>query len=194
MSRSALGVAGLLLLLSTVARAQEGYSREGIYAVASGSYAFAIFKDQFEEGFKVQVNPDNSLGFDLRAGYRLHPHVAMELELEWLDGFELDLAGATQSEIETLGLSYNFKPYFMTGKVQPYLLVGVGILRAKFKVNPVPSISQRQTDFAARFGGGVDAYVTENVALNLGVTYVLPSGQLSEIDHVSLAWGVMYRF
>ena len=47
---------------------------------------------------------------------------------------------------------------------------------------------------AARFGGGIDIYATENFAVSLNISYVLPTGDLKDLDYVSIAWGFQYRF
>jgi hypothetical protein len=45
-----------------------------------------------------------------------------------------------------------------------------------------------------RFGGGLDFYATEHVVLTLGIDYVLPFGDLEDLDYVSIGWGLRYRF
>ncbi len=50
------------------------------------------------------------------------------------------------------------------------------------------------TDFAARFGGGIDCYLTEAIALQISSSYVLQTGGLDGLDYLSLIAGVQYRF
>jgi hypothetical protein len=47
--------------------------------------------------------------------------------------------------------------------------------------------------FSARFGGGIDFYVTDHVALQLASSYVLTTGSLGG-DYISLVTGVQYKF
>ena len=49
-------------------------------------------------------------------------------------------------------------------------------------------------DFAARFGGGVDLYLNRNFVVALDTSYVLPTGDLDGLDHVSFSLGLQYRF
>lgn len=55
-------------------------------------------------------------------------------------------------------------------------------------------IRETQTDFAARFGAGLDIYLTENIVLSAGVDYVLPTGDVNDLDYVSFGGGGQYRF
>jgi opacity protein-like surface antigen len=201
MPRRALAPALLLLLLGAPApsgaedapAAGEGadFARPGLYAIAAGSLGL-LLEDSVEQDFGFYVGVDPELGFNLRGGYRVIPRLGMEVEIEWFD-HELDAPGGN-IDVEAFTLSYNVKPYLLTGRVQPYLLLGVGLMRGKISDHSGNELSQRHTDFASQWGGGVDAYLTENVALNLGLTYVLPSGKLGHFDTLSLGWGVMYRF
>ena len=45
-----------------------------------------------------------------------------------------------------------------------------------------------------RFGAGLDIYFTETWAAELGVKYVLPFGDVDDIDYVSVGLGLKYRF
>ena len=55
-------------------------------------------------------------------------------------------------------------------------------------------LSASDEDFAARFGGGIDFYVTEKIGVSLDGSYVLPTGDLKDFDYFSIAWGFQYRF
>jgi hypothetical protein len=59
-----------------------------------------------------------------------------------------------------------------------------------------PSQDVEQWSFAMRFRGGFEYYVTENVALHFGVTYVLPTGgTVKDFDYLTYdVFGLMYRF
>jgi hypothetical protein len=56
------------------------------------------------------------------------------------------------------------------------------------------SASGRGTDFAARFGGGIDLYATKHVVLSVEAEYVLPTGDVKDLDYISIGWGFQYRF
>lgn len=51
-----------------------------------------------------------------------------------------------------------------------------------------------ESGFAARFGGGIDIYITRNFYGALDASYVLPTGDVDDFDMVSIGWGFGYRF
>ena len=50
--------------------------------------------------------------------------------------------------------------------------------------------------FSARFGGGVDFYLSErfDFALQMSTSYVLTTGDIDGLDYVSLIFGAQYLF
>ena len=123
--------------------------------------------------------------------------------MEWLDGFDTDVSitpvvQPVTIKIEPWVITGNIKGYVLTGKYQPYLLAGVGVMTAKVKLKNSMGLglfeSERFTDFAARFGGGIDIYMTENIVFTLETDYVLPTGDVEDLDYVSIGWGFQYRF
>jgi hypothetical protein len=66
----------------------------------------------------------------------------------------------------------------------------------KFPNWPGIESSERETDFAMRFGGGLDIYSfgTDTVVITAGADYVLPFGDVEDFDYVSINVGVLYRF
>ena len=89
-------------------------------------------------------------------------------------------------------LSVNGKGYVLTGRIQPFALVGIGVSRGEFEGSP----NDRDTDpaFAARFGGGVDFYFSNSIAFTVHTAYVLPTGDLDDNAAVSLGVGALLRF
>ena len=75
----------------------------------------------------------------------------------------------------------------MTGRVQPYALLGMGTLITSGD----PS---SEVGFMGRLGAGVDIWITEAIAGSLEAGYVLPTGRTRGFDHVSIAWSFVYRF
>jgi hypothetical protein len=45
-----------------------------------------------------------------------------------------------------------------------------------------------------RFGGGIDLYATKHVVVSAEVDYVLPFGDLENLDYLSFGLGLQYRF
>jgi len=178
-----LGLALILIAMAaSPATAQDGedYARTGAYVGAGLALGWENY-DGSPGGF------DTGVGFDVWGGYRFHPNFAGELELEYVDRVNL---GALDTSLLTF--TTNLKGYLATGRVQPFALVGIGVTRVG-----VGSLSGAV--FGARFGGGIDYYVTENVSLGATASYLLTAGDVDPFlgggfDYVSLVMGAQYRF
>jgi opacity protein-like surface antigen len=170
------------------------YARNGFYLIGAATYAIEDFDIDDELGEAAGPSDsgsslfDDSWGFNVRGGYRFHPHVAAEVEYDWYDDF-LDVDGAS---LEAWALTANLKLYALTGCIQPYALLGAGM--ASFDASVDGEGLADEEDFVARFGGGVDVYVTENIAITGDASYMMPTGDLEDLDFVALSLGAMWRF
>jgi opacity protein-like surface antigen len=151
------------------------------------------------------VDLNETGGVDAWIGYRVHRFLAVEAELEWMAllGFKSEerISGDGQArdldlDIDTLVITGNLKPYFWTGRIQPFGLLGAGIMMEEFGVEyDGVNDDEHHTDFAMRFGGGIDYYATENVVLTIKGSYLLTFGAVSDRDYVSVGMlGLSYRF
>jgi opacity protein-like surface antigen len=186
--------------------AEDEYSRPGWLLGAGGSYAFETFEDDVDlPSFmpSLSLSADDSFSIHGRAGYRCHPRFSAEVEFEWVDGFDADISQSgvgkvAKVDIEPIVVTANIKGYLLTGRYQPFLLVGGGFMRADEKVRDTAAAlglsgSDHTTRFAARFGGGVDVYATRHIVVTAEAGYVLPTGSL-EYDYVTIGMGLQYRF
>jgi len=144
-------------------------------------------------------------GLDGWIGYRVHPYLALEAQAEWMSllGFKSNtqiagngLSRNLQVDIDTLVVTANLKPYFLTGRIQPFALIGAGIMLEEFGVEYDGfNDDEHHKDFAMRFGGGADYYATENIVLSIKGSYVLGFGTVADRDYVSAGMlGLSYRF
>jgi opacity protein-like surface antigen len=185
---------------------QDEFARRGWLIGVAASYAIETFKDDAESdaqevyGPTASLSVDNSFGFNGRVGYRCHRWFSAEVGVEWLDGFKTDLSDPGPInigiDIEPIVVTANMKGYLLTGRYQPFLLVGGGVMTAEFKFRGDPGSpgSITETEYAMRFGGGVDLYATKNVVVSLEADYVLPVSSLSDLDYISIGVGLQYRF
>jgi opacity protein-like surface antigen len=189
----------------------EDYARRGWVIGAAGSYALETFEDEANSDYQRILGPtstysvDDSFGFIGQVGYRCHRRFSVEVETEWLHGFNGDLntAGVVQlAHVHTdpIVVTANAKGYFLTGRYQPFLQVGGGAMTVKTSVLDPVGLgftgiqTEDETSFVMRFGGGIDLYATKNVVVSLGADYVLPLGNLDALDYISVSWGFQYRF
>lgn len=180
------------------------FRKQGLYLVAMGDYAIPTQKDELEDDADDALGPgastdvDNSFGFDLRLGYRLHERFSVETQFDFLNAIELDSqlpspGPEEKSEIKLFVLTGNAKYYLLTDRFQPYIVGGAGWGRSR--LDPPGSGSKERDDgFAARAGLGFDFYGSEFVALTSEVSYVFTTGEVHDLDYVTFGAGLTLRF
>jgi opacity protein-like surface antigen len=167
---------------------EPDYARVGPYIGGGGNFALSNFGGLGTPFATDSV--DNSTGFHARAGYRVHPNVAIEARYERYLGFETDPG---PGHLEGYSITANVKGFLLTGRWQPYALFGMGYLDLNS-----PGVDQGDNiagdDFAMRFGLGMDACITEHIAIGPEVAYVLPIGDASDLDMITVSLGAQYKF
>ncbi len=207
----------ILLLAASPVRAEGAADDENLFSrdrffylaggLAGGEYLDveddleAVFADV---GLSVSVKAEETVGIDLRAGYRIHRHIAAEVQFQWFSGNDIKFEGVKALELETWTITGNLKGYLLTermdalleGRVQPFLLAGVGLMHfdVKDKAGLGFGFSDDGEDLAARFGGGVDFYVTPSIGIYVDVAYLLTTGDVEGLDHVGFSLGALVRF
>lgn len=187
------------------------FSEKGFYAVFQAVNAVQNFDDELG-GLNQEVDgsvcpsgcsvvDDESFGVTGRFGYRFHRRLAGEIQLEWVDTFQAKgarMAGGRSplgTLEEFLTFTGNVKAYAMTGRFQPYGLVGIGLTRVRFEADAGSGLeSERVQDFSTRFGAGLDFYFAPKVGMEVEADYVLPTGEARDFDYVSVSWGLFLRF
>jgi len=164
------------------------YARRGWYVGGGVVGAF----EEFDLG--SAADQSNFVGYGFRGGYRVHPRIAAEMSFERYTKADLDVLGQSALEIDGWSLTANAKGYALTGRVQPYALLGLGTLYLNVEDQLGLGLSDDQAAFALRFGGGIDAYVTRHIVLNVEASYLLPTGDLDDFPLVPLSGSFQYRF
>jgi opacity protein-like surface antigen len=190
---------------------QDGFDRRGWLLGLGGSYAVGNFKDAEERIIQSTLRPfpvslsvdDGKAGFQVRAGRRCNKRYSAELEAEWTSTFEGQISNPQQGVVtdvsfDPLFISANSKGYLLTGRFQPFVLVGVGSLSvestATTVVAPVESSKAEFTALALRLGGGLDVYATKHIVVDMEASYVLPVSGRTEFEYISIGLGLQYRF
>jgi opacity protein-like surface antigen len=207
-------MAALAAFLATAAAADE-FTRPGFYIGGGGSYVSADpFEDAVEDaiaGSGVSVRIDDAPGFNVRAGGRFLRVLAVELQYEWLDDYDVDIAysgidGNVNLEQQTLTANLKIYP-IPVWRIQPYILAGVGFQHIDVKgsaVGGLVSASDEANVLAARGGVGLDLYLTEHIVLygEAGVTFAdyeidLPNAVGDDIPfllYIGGQAGLIWRF
>jgi len=163
---------------------EAGYSRSGLYLGLGGNYAF--------QQFDLSEDVSDSLGVGGRIGYRLHPVFATELAVDYYDDFDVkDVASISGVTVTAIAKLYSG---LITGRVQPYASLGVGIGHFEGDDDVGAGLSDDATELVTRFGGGLDVYATENIVINVDAAYLGANGSLDGLDFIPILWGAQYRF
>lgn len=167
----------------------DAFNRPGPYVGVGGSYMVSGFQDGAARG-----DFGDTLGFNVRGGYRLNEYWAFEGLYEYGDDF-----GAHQvvpgADVQTNTFMGSTKLMLPLGRFQPYLAAGAGFVNGNAdKALRRTNWDVDGTNFAGRFGGGVDLYATENVAVFLDASYTMPINEVSDLYHFSFGWGAKYVF
>jgi opacity protein-like surface antigen len=156
------------------------YGRTGVYLQGGIVYGFEDFDDDGIGGHDI----DESVGLDVRAGYRTHEHLAVEVQFQQFSDFGVD-----DADLEVWAASLNGKAFLSSGRVQPYFLGGVGYAQAD-----LDGPDGDEGAFAGRVAAGVDGYITENCGLSGELGYILPSDDLEDLNIMPVSLSAFWRF
>jgi opacity protein-like surface antigen len=155
---------------------------------------------------EARVDVDALIGVSLGVGYRWHPRFATDLAFDWARGdSDLDVTvvapvqgvSTVQARFGTFTiwtLTGDLKGYLFTGRIQPYGVVGLGVMRQELGDFAGGAADVSRTGFAPRFGGGIDVYLTRAVLLNLDAGYLLGTGDLDGENATTIRLGIGGRF
>lgn len=157
------------------------------------------------------VDVSSSNGVDIRAGRRLAANLAVEAQFEY-QKFDTEIGNWGDISTDTYAFTINLKVPVLTGRVQPYALLGGGFMYANpdspFPVEDILAsrnssditkykeiVNARNFGSLFRLGGGVDIYLNHNVYVTTEATWVTSQGNdVDDIKYLSFALGLGYRF
>jgi hypothetical protein len=164
----------------------SNYSRTGTYVSVSGVYVVESWPRS-----NRNAGAEDTGGFNFRVGQRVSQWVSAELEFEWVDDFFPN----ERQDLQLISTSANTRIYPLGGRVQPFVLGGLGIVSTIVNHrNRSSSIRQSNADWQFRGGGGIDFYYNDHIALTAEATYVWTVGDVKDLEHVSIGLGMLYRF
>ena len=188
MTMRVLGLSVSILLLSAAsASAQSEYGGEvGAYVGGSIFYVLDTSKNEFQDAAN-----ENSIGLDARLGLRLGKPLGMEMQGDWNHGFR---------DLDLWTIMLNFRVYysefdavaeFFPDPLQLYLVGGAGMMGG----DPDPiADDDYQITGAFRMGLGVNYYVTENIAVDVGSEWITGLGYFSDASYLKVGAGIQYNF
>ena len=170
------------------ALAEGGDQRKQVYLGVGAGFGFENFDDT--GGLDI----DDAYGVDVWGGVRFVPFMAAEMQLEYLDGFDTSVFGidVDGQAVAFTGNAKLFPLAEVSDRIEPFLYAGMGV--GWFELDAGPLGDTDDADFIARFGGGIDFYFTESIALQVSSSYVVTTGDLDGLDWVSVVAGLQFRF
>jgi opacity protein-like surface antigen len=161
------------------------------------------FFDPFNVRFKMNSNP-TSASVSFHGGRRCNTRFSVELQFDWIDDFggkiistDPDPDVVTNNvKFSPIVVTTNLKLYLLTGRFQPYGLVGVGLIAIDATTTSVIGVQTHQTTglLAVRFGGGLDFYLTRSWVLSAQADYVYSATDIETLDIFNVGFGVSYRY
>jgi opacity protein-like surface antigen len=187
----------------------EDFGRSGFYLGGSLYRASDRFEDEVEDELDdvlgsgdVEVDSVNAVGAVL--GLRLGSRFALELIGERYRESEIDLSelGVTAPlELRLWTAMLQGKLYLFTGRLQPYLMAGVGVLRGETEVSGA-GLDEDAVAPLGRLGAGIEIYLTRSLVVNLQGAYSRGFGadlgsfgsELDELGFYTFGGSVILRF
>ncbi len=196
-------------------RAEADWTRSGIYLAVAGVGATDLYEDELEDAIEDQVGPgvgidiESTGGVSARVGVRFLTALAFEVHYEWISEYDVELNLGGPANIGKVGVEHhtltgNVRLNIPIGRVQPYVLAGLGFQRIETDAT-IAGLGIRDRDqstsVAGRVGAGIEIYLTEHVALFGEGLVVLTNHEIDlgnqDFDHIFYgggAGGLTFRF
>jgi opacity protein-like surface antigen len=211
----------VVLCLATSTYGQDTSDR-GAYIGIGGSYALEFeHMDHFEDAFSpVKTNFDKARGMHLKFGYHVNDFFCMEGVFDYLPGFETDETWTDGSRVENAEADIDIMTLMVAAKlhipsdiVQPFCVVGVGLMHAEIDAERYESAlgtvsgSDSDVQSCAKVGVGFDLFLARNVSIGMEGSYVFGLEECSfqsdafkedhadmDVRYWNIAFGLAYHF
>lgn len=170
----------LVFVAASTSHAEEDYADPGWYGGLSGSVGYPLggTLDRYSTGLGVAFN----------GGYRLQEQISIEGAFEWISGF----GDPTGLRIDSpIMMTANVKAYALTGQIQPWVMLGVGVMTLFDNTTPT---EVTRLGMLMRFGAGFDYWVTPQIAITSGLNFIVPMGRIEGYQFFTTNLGATYRF
>lgn len=146
---------------------------------------------------------DNGGIYGTRLGFQLNERFAVEAEVERFASFDGDGnvpgLGRVSAEIDGWIVSANGRFYLSTSGARPYLLAGVGYMRADIDLSArslgvAASVSDDDSSAVFQLGVGATLPVNDSWLLELEGTYRRPTSDLRDLCFWTTSLALQYRF
>jgi len=175
-----IAVAALAALLCTTGATAQMETPRGFYLAGGAGAAIHNFDD---EGFDFS----QAGGGNGRFGYRIARWVAVEGQYDFAGRYD---ASGVEADLRLHTATVNARAYPREGLLQPYGLVGLGVMHANLDADAGDASDE---GFAMRVGAGVDLFADGIVTLFLETSYVIPFGDVDDFQYATIGGGALFR-
>lgn len=200
-------LAVLVLVLSFSTFSYAGTDDKGVYIGIGGSVALEDF-DIDINGAHETLDREESWGVNGKVGYYLTPSFSLELDFNYLFGFEYEepftFLGATyipDVDVDIMTIMPQIKGCVGTGNASLFGVLGIGYMSvdADGKVidsstSTLTSVSYDKSDVCIKLGAGVDFFVSKYLSIGIEGDYVYGLGDLEDVEYWNFSLGVCYYF
>lgn len=207
----------LLVVVAGIAiGATAAHAGSGFYIGVGGSRTFASIDDGSIADIAntdLSVDFDDAYGFNARLGFRLMDLLALELNFDYLPGFDAGKSLTVFNIPADVDASLDVTTVMVDAKLIPLrigpaelrLFGGLGVMRADLEGSARTALAPASFDLSAddtlgcgELGLGIGLWLGENVALGVEGSYVAGFGDFADqdyaIDYFLLTAGIDFYF
>ena len=180
----------LTFIYSEQSKAQEvDYAKPGWYVSVGGSFDVHLFESTANDVSDGVVDLDNAWGIDIKVGKRIKRWLSLEVEYEYINGFDFSISDVKVNSLQVNTLTGNVKFHYPIQRFIPYAVLGIG--GAWYRVTDDTGLFDdfdSDTALAGRAGVGFDLFLNQNWAVNANYSVVLSTYDLTsptELENVS---------
>ncbi len=171
----------------------------GLYGVFLCEYVFqGINVQQTKDKFtsEVEINFNNSTGFQLRGGYTYNEYISYEGIFEYLASFNGDIGVGIENNLDVMNITMGLKGSLpVSERFRPYSFFGLSALNAYETLSFNSEIS-KTSDWGPAYRGslGLNMAISSSVSTMFELAYIIGSGSVSHIKYTTLGLGLVYHF
>ncbi len=138
---------------------------------------------------------EESKGATLFLSYQAGSASELAIEYLFIDGFEGSVNGINAFVLDGYALTFSQRLYYMSGRVRPYGLFGLGWSELDFRDTLGSGISISESSVIFRVGFGLEVSLSEMVFLFTEASYFwFFDNDFFETDYIPITTGMKYRF
>jgi opacity protein-like surface antigen len=192
-------IATILMMTLPVAAAHAGDSGKGLYILGGAALGWANVDDDY---VGASVSNSTNWGFNLAAGLRFSDLLAAEAQVTYLTAGDVSLFGTTIPGVGTSAVvsTVDAKLYPLalfgsdaSSRLQPYARAGIGGGWGDLSGALAGEFEGSEGTFVARFGAGLDFYLTDNLGLYGDFSYYVTTKDLI-VGVGAISFGGIVRF